>query len=764
MYGQPRKVALNPQDKKHPFAADRPIISSQGDLLDRGNFVRGLSAALESWQGKDSLVISLNGAWGSGKTSIKNLVLETLQKSKEDTPCIVEFNPWEWSGQDKLMDAFFTEVGGAIGVTNKDNKKLSNLWALHAERLRVVNQVVKGMHSGSKDILLLLSAVFGVSLLNALNSFPDKDSYLRVGAYVLILISGISWAINLAQSISSYLKAKSEYLKKSLQEIKIELSAEMAKLKKSVLVVIDDVDRLSASEIKILFQLIKANADFPNMVFLVLYQSDIVTAALKNTSPISSGEDFLKKIIQVELDIPKIEKSKIENILFNGLGNIVNKSEKNNFDQARWESIYLSGLDNYFNNLRDVFRFLGTLEFYFGMFQNKNILEVNSIDLIAIECIRVFDHSVYEELQLNKKLLTNPEKNNSADEEAISRLMKLSKNDGLSRVLMQLFPPIRSVVKKYEYDNSARSSWLADLRICHDEMFDKYFYISIPAGDISQAEIEEIITSSGDQDRLAYFFDSLNARGVFDATLQRLNASKERIPSVNATSFVTALFNMGEKVSNEAMGFFAISTIGRISGCVYWYLMGIKDLRRRSEVLLKAATDTTNLILPVSRASKEVSGRDGQNDGYEYLLSDVDAVSLKEICIEKIRRAASNGKLDSSNGLAHILFCWERWCPNTEVKSWVSNIVTSKVGFYNFLLAFTHKSFVQSYGEPSVKIRHFIKRSEIETFISLDDLISTGRSFLTEDLTENQAEAKKQLELAYERKKMGQQDDDELDG
>ena len=116
---------MNPQDKKHPFAADRPIISSQGDLFDRGNFVRGLSAALESWQGKDSLVISLNGAWGSGKTSIKNLVLEILQKSKEDTPCIVEFNPWEWSGQDKLMDAFFTEVGGAIGVTNKDNKKLN---------------------------------------------------------------------------------------------------------------------------------------------------------------------------------------------------------------------------------------------------------------------------------------------------------------------------------------------------------------------------------------------------------------------------------------------------------------------------------------------------------------------------------------------------------------------------------------------------------------------------------------------------------------
>lgn len=129
------------------------------------------------------------------------------------------------------------------------------------------------------------------------------------------------------------------------------------------------------------------------------------------------------------------------------------------------------------------------------MFKTKNVLEANAIDLIAIECIRVFDHSVYEELQLNKKLLTNPEKDNSADQEALYRLTKLSENDGLSRVFVQLFPPIRSVLNRHEYDNGARSSWLADLRICHDDMFDKYFYISIPAGDISQAEIEEIISS-----------------------------------------------------------------------------------------------------------------------------------------------------------------------------------------------------------------------------------------------------------------------------
>ena len=750
---------MKPQDKKHPFATDRPITSSHGDLLDRGNFVRSLSAALKSWHGKDSLVISLNGAWGSGKTSIKNLVLESLEENKNDTPCVVQFNPWEWSGQDKLMDAFFSEVGSAIGISNQDNKKLSKLWALHAKRLNIVSEVAKGVHSGARGILLVFFAIFGISAIDFLNSIFGKNIVLIAAFIVLIIVLITPWAANLMQLVSSYFEAKFAYLEKSLSEVKNELSTEMGKLKKSVLVIVDDVDRLTASEIKILFQLIKANADFPNMVFLVLYQSDIVAAALTEVSPISSGEDFLKKIIQVELDIPRVEKAKIEAILFNGLESIIKKSTKCHFDQGRWEGIYLSGLDKYFNNLRDVFRFLGTLEFYFGMFQNKNVLEVNPVDLIAIECIRVFDHSVYEQLQLNKKLLTNPEKNNSDNEKAASRLADLSKNDRMSKILMQLFPPIRSVFNKHESDSSLRTAWLAELRICHDEMFDKYFYVSIPAGDISQIEIEEIISASGDREKLVSLFSELNSRGMFDAALQRLNASKEKISQENAESFITALFDMGDEVSDEAMGFFAISTIGRVSGCTYWYLMEIEDRNRRSEVLLKAATDTTNLILPVSRASKEVSSRDGQKDGYEYLLNEVDAVRLKEICIEKIRDSANLSALDKSNGLAHILFCWEKWCSNEEVKNWVSNVITSKDGFFNFISAFIHKSFVQSYGEASVKIKYSIKRDEIEVFISLEDLLSSGKSFLEGDLTKEQAFAKRQLELAYERKMAGESDD-----
>ena len=37
-----------------------------------------LARAIAAWRERDSLVVALYGGWGSGKTSIKNMTLETL--------------------------------------------------------------------------------------------------------------------------------------------------------------------------------------------------------------------------------------------------------------------------------------------------------------------------------------------------------------------------------------------------------------------------------------------------------------------------------------------------------------------------------------------------------------------------------------------------------------------------------------------------------------------------------------------------------------
>ncbi|AVZ86241.1 P-loop NTPase fold protein [Acinetobacter sp. WCHA45] len=91
---------------KYGFSADRPIKNLEDDLLDRADFSKNLSDAISQWKGDDSLVIALHGDWGAGKSSIKNMALSHSKKQK-NSPTIIEFSPWEWSAQDKIVQAFF---------------------------------------------------------------------------------------------------------------------------------------------------------------------------------------------------------------------------------------------------------------------------------------------------------------------------------------------------------------------------------------------------------------------------------------------------------------------------------------------------------------------------------------------------------------------------------------------------------------------------------------------------------------------------------
>jgi predicted KAP-like P-loop ATPase len=77
---------------KHSFSADRPISSRNEDLLGRSAFAESLASAIKGWMGNDSLVIALYGPWGSGKSSVKNILLESLREATKDCLLIIEFN------------------------------------------------------------------------------------------------------------------------------------------------------------------------------------------------------------------------------------------------------------------------------------------------------------------------------------------------------------------------------------------------------------------------------------------------------------------------------------------------------------------------------------------------------------------------------------------------------------------------------------------------------------------------------------------------
>lgn len=735
---------MSNSEQKHLFSADRPIISAKEDLLNRSSFAESLAKAIKDWIGNDSLVLALYGPWGSGKSSVKNIILESLKNSDTACPYVVEFNPWQWAGQERLTEAFFHEIGIVLGkdTENEESKKRAAKWRAYGTYLSIGASVTKSL----KTILPFLG-VHEPGLTDSVAEGMKKSAeVIKDGAEVL-------------STSETY----------SLSELKKDISDMLARFDRPILVVIDDLDRLSTSEIKLMFQLIKANADFPNMVYLLLFQRDIVEKSLNEIAPIS-GREFLEKIVQVGFDIPKIEWTQLQKILCDGFDRLLDDTSIIKlFDNRRWANIFIPGLSQYFSNLRDVNRFLGTLSFQISIFRNEGCFEVNPIDLIALEVLRVFEPEVYHKIYESKSILTRQNYGFSGKDandltrvecESIINLASEGNRTQVKEIIKQLFPTIEWVLGGYTYGADFEERWFRDLRVCHSEIFDRFFHLSIPASDVSRAELERILSLAGDRERLVAEFNVFSERGLLDVLLNRFEAYKEQIDLKYAVPFITALFDIGEKLTDDASGFFGMGSDVHASRIIFWYLKKEEDVGKRVKILKEALQATDGVYLPVRLISTEDSRQERKRDPSAYLVTEDSIEELKGICIRKIKQASESEKLNNHPKMVSILYRWRDWTPPEEPARWVEKLIETREGVIAFLTAFLQRSKVQGMGDYTYRIRYSISLKNIEDFVPVDVLKQKAEQVVIDDLSKEQQKAFRVFQKALKRKEAGEQDSD----
>lgn len=91
------------------LATDTPIKAREQDLIGRIPFAERLADILKSAAGPESLVIGLYGPWGSGKTSVINLVENALSRKDDDGKAgvsVVRFEPWNYLTAEQLLAQF----------------------------------------------------------------------------------------------------------------------------------------------------------------------------------------------------------------------------------------------------------------------------------------------------------------------------------------------------------------------------------------------------------------------------------------------------------------------------------------------------------------------------------------------------------------------------------------------------------------------------------------------------------------------------------
>lgn len=145
----------------------------------------------------------------------------------------------------------------------------------------------------------------------------------------------------------------------SFDGIKKRIESTIDHLAKRIIIVIDDLDRLNAKEIIQVFHLIKYIASFRNAIYILAYDKDVVTLALKESSDKILDEKYLRKFIQLEFPLEILDPEQLKSIFKIEL---TNKLESLNLP-------YLSEVDyiaaNYdivivLQNIRDIKRFLNS--------------------------------------------------------------------------------------------------------------------------------------------------------------------------------------------------------------------------------------------------------------------------------------------------------------------------------------------------------------------------------------------------------------------
>lgn len=79
---------IEKNEPKIVFSGDNPKINPAEDMLDYAPFSRLLAQSISRMSPKEGIVISINGPWGSGKSTALNFILYYLEHEFAERPVI----------------------------------------------------------------------------------------------------------------------------------------------------------------------------------------------------------------------------------------------------------------------------------------------------------------------------------------------------------------------------------------------------------------------------------------------------------------------------------------------------------------------------------------------------------------------------------------------------------------------------------------------------------------------------------------------------
>lgn len=517
------------------ISPDLPITKAADDTLNRRSFAKSLAQVLLQYSFSSSFAIGLYGEWGSGKTSLLNMVLETVESTNDNT-VILKFNPWLCSDSKQLITQFFKQMATAI--------KLKKSATDHAWEL--IDQYA--------------------DIFDAASLIP--------GAGTILAAAG--------KTVAKEAKKHIDQRTNDLQGIKNQIIAKMTEESLKIIVSIDDIDRLSEEEIISIFQLVKALADFPNTIYLLAFDYDVVVRALSKVQH-GDGREYLEKVIQIPFEIPAPSMASIHDALFSKLNAILGDIPDERWDKATWAELFHFGLKEYVRSIRDVIRYANVFFLKYEFLKD----ETDPVDLLGLTCLQVFEPAVYSKLPNYKDTLCGANQSYShesqkAEEEKVRKTIDALIPDGgrvtnakaTKEILRILFPRIQSTTgimfgigRCYTHRN-----FLINNNISVPACFDRYFSLILENDAIPTAAVKHLIYIANETE-LMDGIAQLYQEGKIVRLLEEIEAYANKrdsagIPTERASLIIRCLARQWHLFQVDDTGFFSVPFAWRLLFCV----------------------------------------------------------------------------------------------------------------------------------------------------------------------------------------------------
>lgn len=482
---------------------DDPITDADQDRFQRADFADHCAQLIQTeHQDGSSIVYGLTGAWGSGKSSVLNLIAGALTADGSDWT-VVYFTPWSTSDPDSLLAEFYAALSSALPAGDRGEEVREKLRSCAVKALPL-----------AKAIPYVGEAVAGLGE-QLLEQKPWREAFA-------------------------------------------DASTELCDLGIRVLVVVDDIDRLQPGELLDLLRVVRLLGRFPGVDYLLAYDEATLVAALQDRSrgevTTSHARAYMEKIVQYPLALPELLASKVIALVEVGLIDMLGPARAGKLDVSRIHPVVTEVLPSQLRTPRAVERFLAQIR---QQFRIHDAGEIDDVDLILATLLRMEFPDLFASLQAWKVELTGRSARHWISKEKPDWSELLAKagerpapNDART-VVGAIFP----VTLHEGAAGHARRG-----RMAHQDYFDRYLVQSVPEGDIKDSAVTAALGAAAEGNgaplrALVFQANSETRTLALRKIVDRLFGNDEHPPISPAEELVTVLASIAAEIDEFEGGF-----------------------------------------------------------------------------------------------------------------------------------------------------------------------------------------------------------------